>query len=452
MPEPTLQAGRHLLASFAVVVAGFVTATITAELASRDIGDHAESLARNGLPSLRSLLTVRAELHALALDVARDRPESEGGLEAARESMERLERELDTYFRLPAYPGEEDRWPQLRALLADLRAGLADRGPGSREPLRQAVHRCYVETTELLDINQRWASLEAEQIDQQRRRSIARALALDGLCVLLTGFIAMRVRRALRREAELTTERNRLLAERASELEMFAGRVAHDILNPLAGVKLAVDLMRRGDEAPEAQAETIQRAGASVRRVQRIVDGLLSFARAGARPTPGAEVELGDVLVDVVSDLGPTAEAAEAQLVLEAAPECSVACSPGILTSLVSNLVSNAIKYLDDAPVRRVVVRGSVRDRMARVEVEDTGPGLPAGFASAVFEPYVRGRESGKPGIGLGLATVKRAAEAHGGRVGVESAPGHGARFWFELPCGALRAVTREAAAGGKSR
>jgi signal transduction histidine kinase len=68
-----------------------------------------------------------------------------------------------------------------------------------------------------------------------------------------------------------------------------------------------------------------------------------------------------------------------------------------------------------------------------RVSVEDTGPGIPPNKKSILFEPYVRG-SANEPGIGLGLATVKRLAEAHGGRVGVESALGSGSTFWFELP------------------
>jgi len=68
--------------------------------------------------------------------------------------------------------------------------------------------------------------------------------------------------------------------------------------------------------------------------------------------------------------------------------------------------------------------------------VQDTGPGIPSEKKGALFEPYVRG-ESNQPGIGLGLATVKRLTEAHGGRVGVESSPGAGSTFWFELPKGA---------------
>lgn len=69
-----------------------------------------------------------------------------------------------------------------------------------------------------------------------------------------------------------------------------------------------------------------------------------------------------------------------------------------------------------------------------RFEVEDTGPGLPPGLEPLVFEPYVRGHKTGA-GIGLGLATVRRITEAHGGEVGVFANKERGCTFWFELPC-----------------
>jgi len=85
------------------------------------------------------------------------------------------------------------------------------------------------------------------------------------------------------------------------------------------------------------------------------------------------------------------------------------------------------------APHRCVVLRSTRVDRHARVEVEDTGRGLPPGTQDRVFDPYMRADRSGQPGLGLGLATVKRFAEGYGGRVGVRSGPG-GCTFWFELP------------------
>ena len=69
-----------------------------------------------------------------------------------------------------------------------------------------------------------------------------------------------------------------------------------------------------------------------------------------------------------------------------------------------------------------------------RIEVEDSGPGIPPALYETIFDPHVRGRTDGKPGIGLGLATVKRITESHGGAVGFRSRLDVGSTFWVELP------------------
>ena len=132
-------------------------------------------------------------------------------------------------------------------------------------------------------------------------------------------------------------------------------------------------------------------------------------------------------------ELAPFARELGAELHIEPIPPCAVACSAGVLLSLLSNLIRNAIKYLGASEERDVTLR--VRRRRGRIlfEVQDTGPGVSPTLAPRLFEPYVRGPKTGMPGIGLGLATVKRLVESHGGSVGVRPASPHGAIFWFEL-------------------
>ena len=116
-------------------------------------------------------------------------------------------------------------------------------------------------------------------------------------------------------------------------------------------------------------------------------------------------------------------------------PGVYVACKPGVLHSLVANLVRNGMKYLNGSEKREITVEISPGASMVHFDVCDTGPGIPAGLLTDIFEPYVRTPAAeGKPGLGLGLATVKRLAEAHHGRVGLKSTMGEGCRFWFELP------------------
>ena len=99
---------------------------------------------------------------------------------------------------------------------------------------------------------------------------------------------------------------------------------------------------------------------------------------------------------------------------------------------VVTNLVGNAIRH---APGGVVTVRGRVGGGEARIEVEDTGPGVPAEAAGRIFEPFVQvDTEAARPGsAGLGLAIARRVVEAHGGRIWAEPHPGRGL-FVFTLP------------------
>ena len=226
----------------------------------------------------------------------------------------------------------------------------------------------------------------------------------------------------------------RIMEARLSELETFAGRVAHDVRSPLASIGLALELTRRNPELGLKKG-VLDRAIKTLQRVGQLVDGLLIFARAGASPPGGSRAEVGEVLSGVVEGLRPSAEETGVALGFDPPSEPTfVACTPGVLISLVSNLVGNAIKYMGESPVRRVDLSAREVGATIRVEVRDTGPGVQPALRDHIFDPYVRAAESSVPGIGLGLATVRRLVEAHGGSVGVEPNGEAGSLFWFELP------------------
>jgi signal transduction histidine kinase len=142
-----------------------------------------------------------------------------------------------------------------------------------------------------------------------------------------------------------------------------------------------------------------------------------------------------EVVEGVVEEL--RAPASERGIIINVTPPVapvSVRCANGVLSSLLSNLLRNAIKHMGNSPRRQVDLRIEPRYERVRFEVQDTGPGLPPELTTHAFDPYVRGAGSSEPGLGLGLATVRRLVEGHDGRYGVTSKPGEGALFWFELP------------------
>jgi signal transduction histidine kinase len=177
-----------------------------------------------------------------------------------------------------------------------------------------------------------------------------------------------------------------------------------------------------------------ERGQNGIRRAQDLVRSLLAFARAGAKSTPGERADAAEVVRAVIEETRPLAVSRGVELVTEcsAAESLEAACEPVLLMVVVRNLVQNAVKYVPSSGLRRVTVR-AMRVRAAiRLEVEDTGDGVPEELRKRVFEPYWRGAH-GRPGIGLGLATVRRIVEAHSGRVSIES-PASGSLFRVDLP------------------
>jgi signal transduction histidine kinase len=182
-----------------------------------------------------------------------------------------------------------------------------------------------------------------------------------------------------------------------------------------------------------AEARVVTRALASARRMRGIVDGLFEFARSGGRSPIGAHCDFAGVVNAVVEESRAAAERAGITLACELSTTGEVACSGGILTVVLSNLINNAVKFMGDAREREITLRVAERLGAVVFSVADSGPGLPAGFEARAFEPYVRA-SSTVAGLGLGLATVKRLALAHGGTVAVTRVMPAGACFSVTLP------------------
>jgi len=263
---------------------------------------------------------------------------------------------------------------------------------------------------------------------------------LDGLCVLLAVLAAILAVRMLRRSvraneaARIASEKREAeLADLAEALGQFSGRVAHDILSPLGSALLSLEMLERGTADDPLAQRTASLGIRAVNRVQTLVDGLLAFSKAGGKPEPGAATQLEPTITTLIEELREVASRQDIELELSLPVDGAVACSPGVLTSLISNLVRNAIRYMNNASTRRIDVRVIDRGPRWRIEVQDTGPGIPREEQGRIFEPYVRLVHGGQ-GIGLGLATVDRLVRSHGGTLGVVSTLGDGSLFWFELP------------------
>jgi signal transduction histidine kinase len=434
---------RRLLLAFGAVVLCFVAATTFAELRLLGIDTAVRDIAGKGLPSIQHLATVRTtlrQLEQLTADyveaAAEGEPRSHNDIDAARRQ---LDERITAYLQGRPAVAEETRRAQgaLNAAIARVYERVSARdfaGAHSRllydlGPAAQAFDEVVLS---LLEGHVDGVYRMAMHIGNVRQRSMAFSFILDALAMMLTVLAAWLTLRTIRRYTDSLEAQSQILARRADELEEFAGRVAHDVLSPLSTVSLSLSSAEK--IADPQVARMVSRGMSALARVEKIVDGLLAFARAGARPEPDARAELREAIEGVLEGTREMAAEAGVEVRTQPIPPIWVVARAGVLDSLVANLVRNAIKYMGDRPVRCVELRVSERNGLVRVEVEDTGPGLPPSLEEAVFEPYVRGAGADRPGIGLGLATVKRIARAHGGHVGVRSQPGRGSCFWFELP------------------
>jgi signal transduction histidine kinase len=240
--------------------------------------------------------------------------------------------------------------------------------------------------------------------------------------------------RAFNRQREQIADYTSRLESANEDLDAFAGRVAHDLRNALGPIVAAPDLLRANPADTTAVLRTADRTERGAQRAISVMDALLAFSRA-AQSVPADEAgELLPVVNAVAEELGPAIAEHDVRLALGSIPAIRVHCSEGLLHIVLANLAGNAVKFLEGQDRREVTISATVDDGYCRIAVEDTGPGIPAEAQERIFEPFFRVSTSRAPGFGIGLATVRRIVDARGGRIEVESQPGHGARFEVWLP------------------
>ncbi|HLU68969.1 MAG TPA: HAMP domain-containing sensor histidine kinase [Kofleriaceae bacterium] len=435
-----LTSGGAIGAALVAAVAAFLVATLLAELVLSRVSRNARDIAGNAGPAITYLSMLRTRLHQFGahLDQLMERPPPVAAADAVRvrERYEDVRALWRDYRGQDAYPGEQALWPLIDADMAEL-GGLTEaviRAAQGGAPRRaRALLARAGQITPHMDtllnglgqINAQAISRLAADIERVWRDQVALTVVMHIVAVLLALVAGLLAFRAVR-SYEI------LLEARATELEQFAGRISHDLLNPIAAGTTALDFL--GGACDDPRSQRIAEAGRrGLVRAREIADALLTFAVAGGRAGSDERARVGDVLRAVVDELAPQARERGIELSLEPGPEAAAACSPGLLSSAIGNLVGNAIKYMNEVADRRVTVRSWVSGRSACVEVADTGPGLTPETAARIFDPFVRASRGG-PGVGLGLATVKRIADAHRGRIEVHSSPGQGSRFVLALP------------------
>lgn len=236
-----------------------------------------------------------------------------------------------------------------------------------------------------------------------------------------------------RREARSLEQRLQELDRTNAELTAFAGRVAHDLRNPLTGVLGFLRLASRHDAGAAPLLGTcLEQATAAALRLQEMLEGLLLFASAGT-PAPAVDVDLDRLAAQVAGDVRHHLD--DAQAVLDVGPLGAVRTDPLLLGQVLQNLLGNAVKYRDpERPVRVRLVREDTPGACTLL-VQDNGRGIPDAEKAGVFELFGRGPNTGQvAGAGIGLATCQRSVEALGGAIALSDTPGGGLTVTVRLP------------------
>jgi signal transduction histidine kinase len=262
--------------------------------------------------------------------------------------------------------------------------------------------------------------------------------------------LSLRVRNAIRmRQLYLEVEEQYRRLEKLELLrDSLVHMIVHDLRSPLAGIRAYLDLLKL-DGAGKLDMELTESIDAA-RKVAidmtDMVSDLLDVSRleVGKMPLELAPVDVGALVVEAI---GAAGAAARVRIRVEPpADKLRVVCDAGVIRRVIANLVGNAVKFTPVSGQISVLVRGDGAE--VRVEVADTGPGIPREYHEKVFEKYGQveaARHGAKHSTGLGLTFCKLAVEAHGGRVGLESAVGKGSTFWLLLPVRGPATISRQA-------
>lgn len=235
-----------------------------------------------------------------------------------------------------------------------------------------------------------------------------------------------------------------IFAAKMASLGKLAAVVAHEINNPLAGVLVYAKLMRRrlpklleqGASAKGREVEEIKETLASmereIARCGELVRSLLLFSRRSA--TSMAPEDLNTILKRAVGLVRHQADLHGIGVALELDPQLpSITCDASQIEQAVLAIIMNAIEAMADGGALTIRTLANAREGLARIEISDTGIGIPDDAGSKIFEPFFTTKDEGK-GTGLGLSVMYNIVQDHGGQVHFTSAAGSGTTFTIELP------------------
>jgi heavy metal sensor kinase len=217
----------------------------------------------------------------------------------------------------------------------------------------------------------------------------------------------------------------------------FTADASHELRTPLTAIKGQIDVALQRQRDPAAYRQVLQVVNEEVDRMIRLVGSLLTLARADAGQIPLAfeAVSLPDLVAGALEQVSPMASQRSVELQLVPSQAVTLRADEDLLLQLLLNLLDNAIKYTPAGG--QVTVGWNVGAGQVELWVRDTGIGIASEHLPHLFDRFYRvekARSRAEGRVGLGLAISRWIAEAHGGSISVDSAPGEGSTFTIRLP------------------
>jgi signal transduction histidine kinase len=222
---------------------------------------------------------------------------------------------------------------------------------------------------------------------------------------------------------------------RNEDLEAFIRAMSHDLRASVRAVTMFAEAvhMSEAERLSNIGKQDLDRIRWAAQEMRELIDSLLNFSRLGRGEVRYEPIDLRAYIESCLRNVEAEIRSRNANVRVQGRSRV-VQADPTLLKIALTNLLSNAIKFVPDGVQPQITVSASVKKDLCRIEVNDNGVGISKEDQQRIFMPFVRiYSEEEFPGIGLGLPSVRKAVELMGGRVGVDSKPGQGSRFWIEL-------------------
>jgi two-component system sensor histidine kinase/response regulator len=245
---------------------------------------------------------------------------------------------------------------------------------------------------------------------------------------------------AIQRNQELTRAKNELRKTNASleaanqELESFSYSVSHDLRAPLRAIHgfTGIVLDEASDQLDEAGKELLGRAQGACVRMGQLIDDLLNLSKVARSELTRGDVDLGSMANSILDDLQKSQP--DRQVRCTVSGPLTANADPRLARVVLENLLGNSWKFTSKRPDATIEFTSKRQDDEQIFIVRDNGAGFDMAYAEKIFGAFQRLHSNDEfPGTGIGLATVYRIIQRHGGRIWTESAIGAGATFYFTL-------------------